>query len=318
MLLNRTTSEILFTGYNAQFQSAYQALPKFYPGIATVMPSGTTTELYHWIAQLPGMREWIGARQKNNVALRDYTLTNKNFEDTIALDKFKVKDDTHSAFSQTVFAFGQAVAKWPDEQVAAQVEAGTTELCFDGQCFFDTDHPYSLDDASLGTYSNKLAGAAYDLSADPIGAWQQAQAAMGAYKGDSGKPLGLRADLLMVPPALEKYALQVAQANLVPQTLMNVAGDQNVASAAVSNVYQGKLQTLVNPYLTTATAAYAICTTRGIKPFVWQLREEPVFTNLVDPTLPNCFNEKEFIYGAEGRGVAGYSFPFLAIRLTPS
>lgn len=315
MLLNRATSDILFTGYNAQFQAAHQALPKYYEKVATVMPSGTTTELYHWIAQLPGMREWIGARQKNNVALRDYTLTNKNFEDTIALDKFKVKDDTHGAFAQTVWAFGQAVAKWPDEQIAAVIEAGTTDLCFDGQYFFDTDHPYSLDDSSLGTYSNLLTGSSYDLSIDPVATWQLAQAAMGAFKGDSGKPLGLRADLLMVPPALEKYALQVAKANIVPQTFKN--STNYAAAAGVDNVFVGQMEVVVNPYLTT-TAGYAICTNRGIKPFVWQLREEPVFVNLVDPTLPNCFNEKEFIYGAEGRGVAGYSLPFLAIRLAAS
>lgn len=318
MLLNRSASEVLFTGYNAQFQAAFQAMPKFYQEFATEMPSGTTTELYHWIDQLPGMREWIGARQKNNVSLRDYTLTNKNFEDSIGLDKFRVKDDTHGAFAQTVWAFGQAVAKWPDEQIAAVVEAGTSDLCFDGQYYFDTDHPLSLDDASLSTYSNLLVGASYDLSADPVGAWAKAQAAMGAFKGASGKPLGLRANLLMVPPALERYALQVAQANIVPQTFGDVTGTANVAAAGVSNIYMGKLEVLVNPYLTTANAAYAICSTRGIKPFVWQLREAPVFVNLVDPTLPNCFNEKEFIYGAEGRGVAGYSFPFLCVRLSPS
>jgi phage major head subunit gpT-like protein len=315
MLLNRTNSEKLFTGFSALFQSAFEATPQYWKMFATIAPSGTTQELYHWIAQLPGMREWVGVRIKNSPVLRDYTLTNKHFEDTIALDKNRVKDDTHGAFSPTVAAFGQAVARWADEQLAAAVEAGTSALCFDGQYFFDDDHPVSLDDASLSTYSNKLAGASYDLSKDPIGVWQAGSEAMAAFKGDSGKPLALVADALMVPPALRRWAVQAAKAELVPQTIKNVAGAENVGVAAVSNIYVGDFTVIVNPYLTTA-AAYVMCLNRAIKPFLWQLREAPVFTNLVDPTLPNCFNEKEFIYGAEGRGAPGYTLPQLAVRCT--
>lgn len=317
MLLNRQTSQVLFTGYDARFQAAFQATELYYKLFASEIPSSTETELHHWIAQLPGMREFVGGRQKNNVPLRDYTLTNKVFEGTISLDKWKVKNDVHGAFGQTAYAFGESVARWPDEQLAAAVEAGTSTTCYDGQYFYDTDHPYSLDDASLGTYSNNLTGVAYNLASDPIGVWQAGSELMATYKGDAGKPLGLIADTLMVPPQLRRYAMQAARAELVPQVITNVAGSERVAVAGVTNIYKGDFTVIVNPYLTTQ-AAYIMCTKRAIRPYVWQLREAPVFVQRVDPTDPVCFNEREFIYGAESSGVPGYSLPFLSVRCATS
>lgn len=316
-LLDPTTGQILFTQFSAQYQAAYQAVPQIWDKFSTLMPSSTSSNLYHWIAQLPGMREWVGARQMHSAVLRNYTLTNREFEASIKLNKFLVADDQHGAFGVTVEAHAQSVARWRDERMAAAVEAAVSTECYDGQYFFDTDHPVSLDDSSLGTYSNKLAGAAYDLANDPIGVWQAASELMATYKGDSNKPLGLMANAIMVPPSLRRWAVQAAKAELVPQTVKNVLGTENVAAAAVSNIYIGDFVVIVNPYLTTA-AAYVMCLDRAVKPFVWQERQSPTFTALVDPTLPNMFNAKEFIYGDEARGAEGYSLPFLAIRCSAS
>lgn len=312
-----TTAEALFKQFSAQFQGAFAAVPTYWDKFATLMPSQTTTNLYHWIAQLPGMREWVGLRQTEASVLRDYSLVNRAFEATISLDKYRVADDQYGAFGVTVEAHAQSVARWPDEVVAAAVEAGTSTECYDGQYFFDTDHPVSLNDSSLSTYSNLLVGAAYNLASDPLGVWQAGSELMATYKGDSNKPLAIIADTLMVPPALRRWAIQAAHAELVPQKITNVAGSENVGGVAVSNVYQGDFTVIVNPYLTTSSA-YVMCCNRAVKPLIWQLRQAPVFTALVDPTLPNMFERREFVYGSEARGAAGYSLPFLAVRCSAS
>jgi phage major head subunit gpT-like protein len=317
MLLIRDNAEKLFVQFSAQFQAAFDATPVYYPSFATEMPSSTDVNLYHWIAQLPGMRKWVGDRQMNNVALRDYEVRNEPYEDAISLDKFKVMNDQYGAFGPTVDAFGQAVRRWPDEIMAAVVEAGNSTVCYDGQYFFDVDHPVSLDDASLSTYSNNLVGAAYNIANDPIGVWQALSEAASAFKGDSGKPLAVQLDGLMVPPQYRRYAVQAAKAELIPQAIKNVAGNENVGGAAVSNIYQGDFTVIVNPYLS-ANAVYGLCLNRAVKPFIWQLRQAPTFVNLVDPTLPNMFKERAFIYGAEGQGAGDYSLPFLAVRAAAS
>jgi phage major head subunit gpT-like protein len=311
------TGQVLFTTFNALYQGAYQAVEKFYEDFATTMPSNSETQLYHWIAQLPGMKEWIGQRQMNNAVLRGYSLTNKVFEDSIALDKFKVKNDQWGAFGPTVSAFGDAVGKWPDQQMAAVVDAGHKTLCYDGQNFFDTDHPISLTDASQGTFSNMGDGAAYDLSIDPVGAFNLARSAMASFVGDAGQPLGLLADTIMVHPSLERYATMIATSELIPQTFASTGPSvTSIATAAASsNPFKGRVKVIVNPFLANV-AGYVYCSKRPIKPFIWQLREAPVFQALVDPTLPNMFERREFVYGAEAQGGAGYSLPFLCIRLS--
>jgi phage major head subunit gpT-like protein len=311
------TGQVLFTTFNALYQGAYQAVEKFHEDYATTMPSNSETQLYHWIAQLPGMKVWLGARQMNNAVLRGYSLTNAVYEDSISLDKFKVKNDQWGAFGPSVTAFGDAVGKWPDQVMAAVVDAGHKTLCYDGQNFFDTDHPVSLTDASQGTFSNMGDGAAYDLSIDPVGAFNLARSAMASFVGDAGQPLGLLADTLMVHPALERYATMIATSELIPQTFAATGpATSNIATAATSsNPFKGRVKIVVNPFLTNV-AGYVYCSKRPIKPFVWQLREAPQFQALVDPTLPNMFERREFVYGAEAQGAGGYSLPFLCIRLS--
>ena len=314
--LNSATAQKLFVTFQAIFNETYTAVPTFYQEFASEIPSGSTTQLHHWLGQLPSMRQWIGDRIVHAPALRDYTLTNLNFENTIALNKFKIADDQYGAFGPTVKLFADACKRWPDEQMAAAVEAATTALCYDGQAMFATAHPVSTTDSTQGTYSNKLVGATYDWAADPIGAWQRGSEAMAAFVGDSGKPLALVADTVMVPPQLRRWAVQAAKAELVPQTFTSNS-NANASAAGVGNVYVGDFTVIVNPYLT-SSAAYIMCRNRPVKPFVWQLRQAPVFTPAIDPALPNVFYGQELVYGAEARGVAGYSLPWLAIRMSAS
>lgn len=55
-------------------------------------------------------------------------------------------------------------------------------------------------------------------------------------------------------------------------------------------------------------AWYLADTSRPLKPLVFQLREEIELTALLDPTDPNVFFSKKFIWGASGRYNAGYGF----------
>jgi len=46
------------------------------------------------------------------------------------------------------------------------------------------------------------------------------------------------------------------------------------------------------------------CTSKVIKPYLWQLREAPSFTYLVNPNDPNVFLTNQFMYGAHSSGAA--------------
>lgn len=318
MLINSTNLNFLFQQWDARFQSAFQEAAVFWQLYSTLMPSGTDQNVHSWLTQQSGLREWKGARQIDNAVARDYALRNKDFEKTIGLDVNKVKDDTYGVFGPVVDDLGVQSKLWPDDVMTAVLEAGTTEECFDGQAYFDTDHAVDLDDASKGTYSNNLVGANYDLSADPIKAYRLARAIGMKYVGEGGRSLNVTFDTLMVPPDLEVFGLQVANATLTAQAIRNVAGAENVAAAGVTNVFQGAITVITNPRLQNQSACYLMATKRPIKPLVWQLRQDPNLVALNNPTDPNVFFSKKLIYGVDARGAGGYSFPWLCVRMSPS
>lgn len=199
---------------------------------------------------------------------------------------------------------GHAAALHPDELVFGLLAKGTSSLCYDGQNFFDTDHPVldpkgtitGTDGLKYSTISNSQAGtgpAWYLLDTSravkPIiwqerekyefqqvnrlddervfmtdlfpygirarvnagfGLWQlayrsaaaltadnyaAARAKMQKLAGDQGRPLGVRPNVLVVPPELEKDALHLLN------TETNNGGG--------SNPWKGTAEVIVTPYL---------------------------------------------------------------------
>jgi phage major head subunit gpT-like protein len=53
---------------------------------------------------------------------------------------------------------GRAAAALPQQMVFDQLKAGFSTNCWDGQFFFDTDHPILLADGTTGTYANTDGG----------------------------------------------------------------------------------------------------------------------------------------------------------------
>lgn len=318
MLITGDNLRLLNQQFQADWQSAYDGAQAMYELYSSRVPSGTEENVYGWIAELTGMRKWEGPREVVDVAANDYRLKNEDYEKTVGLDRNKIEDDQFGFFSSIVASLGSA-AKWlPDDLCIDMLQNGHANTCWDGQFFFDTDHPVDFYDAGAGTYSNKLVGAGYGLAADPVGAYAAARAAMMKFKGESGRPLKVIPNLMIVPPDLERYALQVANAQLTAQAIKNVAGAENVGGAAVTNVYQGTITVVVEPRLTDQTVWYLMATNRAVKPIIFQDRKSPQFVARTAPTDDNVFRAKRFEYGVDARCAAGYSLPFLAVRCSPA
>jgi phage major head subunit gpT-like protein len=316
MLITPANLEKFFDGINMAFQNARMETPTFYKEVATEVPSGTARNVYPFLSKIPGLREWVGPRQANNVAARSYELVNKHYEGTIEADRNTLEDDQEGIYTPISGMLGQEVAEHPDRKIAEAIEAGTTALCWDGQFFFDTDHPVDPDNAGAGTQSNKLVGAGYDIAvADPLVPFAAARAAMAGWKREDGENMGNMGNLIMVHPNEEKPGLQIVEA----LNTMQVAG-ANTAAAGVSNVFKGKVSLLVNPYLkvTAGRPWYLLNTTRQVKPFLWQTRKAAEMVAMTNINDSNVFYEKKFVWGVDLRAAAGYTFPFLAFRMSAS
>jgi phage major head subunit gpT-like protein len=224
VLINTANLDRIRVGFKTVFQGQLEQTKTQYQQIATEVPSSAKEEKYGWLGKIPGVVEWVGPRQVQNLMEYDYAIKNKSYELTIGVDRDDVEDDTLGVYAPLFQTFGESVAAWPDQIVFSLLAAGHTTFCYDQQYFFDTDHP-----------------------------------------------------------------------------VLDAAG----TAQSVSNSFSGA-----------GPAWFLLNTRRALKPLIWQLRKPGLFVALDRPDDPNVFSKKEFQYGWDGRGNAGFGFWQMAVRST--
>lgn len=158
MLINTATLRDLRAGFRTEFQNAFDAVPSFRGRITRTVTSTTASNVYGWLKGLTGMREWLGDRVVDNLSEASYTIVNRHFEKTVGVDRNHIEDDNLGIYSESFQLMGDGAARLPEELVWGLLKAGFNTNCFDGQYFFDTDHPVLKADGTMGTYANTDGG----------------------------------------------------------------------------------------------------------------------------------------------------------------
>jgi phage major head subunit gpT-like protein len=158
MILNSANLTTFFQGAQTIFNKAFTGFKPLWPQVATLVPSTTSQEDYGWLGSWPRMREWLGDREVMNLAAYDYTIKNKKFESTVAVSRDDLGDDKFGVYNPMFQAMAEAGAEHPDELTFGLLNQGITTQCYDGQYFFDIDHPVSgvsvsnVDNTGAGNY----------------------------------------------------------------------------------------------------------------------------------------------------------------------
>ncbi len=147
MNITPQTLSALYTAVKTSFNTGRESYTALWPQLATLVPSNTGGENYAWLGQFPRLREWVGARQVKQMAAHDYSLKNKKYESTVGIPKDAIEDDQYAVYMPLMQEMGYAAACHPDEMLFALMAAGFNTTCFDGQPFFDTDHPVTDPDS---------------------------------------------------------------------------------------------------------------------------------------------------------------------------
>ncbi|WFE92299.1 Mu-like prophage major head subunit gpT family protein [Roseibium porphyridii] len=141
MDINAQALQSAYVGFNAAFQSGLKEGTSLASRIATTVPSTTRENEYGWLGKFPRFREWIGDRVINSLAKHGYAIKNKPFELTVEVDRDDFDDDNLGIYNPLFRDLGMSSMTFPDELVWPLLKNGFTEKCYDGQNFFDTDHP---------------------------------------------------------------------------------------------------------------------------------------------------------------------------------
>lgn len=141
MILNSQTLKDLFVGFRNDFNTGFRSASPQWDQVATLVPSMTAENLYGWLGQFPRLREWIGDRVLHKMAAEAYRLENRKFEASVEVRRDDIEDDQFGVYSPMMQEMGFAAATHPDELVFEAISKAFDELCYDGQPFFDSDHP---------------------------------------------------------------------------------------------------------------------------------------------------------------------------------
>ena len=137
-------SQILATlnsAFRKEFQLGLSAVQATYGEVAMTIPSTTAINTYGWLGKFPQMRQWVGSRTIEKMAKEAMSLTNEKFEATVSVERTDIEDDQVGMYRPMMAAMGESAAALPDTLVWGLLKKGKTTHCYDGQYFFDAEHP---------------------------------------------------------------------------------------------------------------------------------------------------------------------------------
>lgn len=159
MLVNAANLDSLRVGYKTSFQNGLGQVEAMHGRVATTVPATQKEQKYGWLGKVPNMRKWIGSRAIQNLAQHDYAIKEEPWELTVGVDRDDIETDNLGTYSTMFQELGMSTGRNKEELVWQLLEAGWTTECYDGQNYFDTDHPVLDKDGNMTTVANTDGGA---------------------------------------------------------------------------------------------------------------------------------------------------------------
>ena len=292
--------DLLLPGLRAEFAMAYRSEldNSIAERIATVINTTQPVQKYAWLGTVPPMREFVDERRPSGLSQHAVSIEDKVFESSLAVDRRAIEDDQLELIKLRIRDLAHRVAAHRQQIVIEALASGFTELCHDGLSFFSTGHPT----AAGSTYSNRTTDA---LSATSLAA---GISQMMTVPDDQGTPLGITPDTLVVGPKLQWTALELVES---PVVVYKGSGVDSAAPTPYKNVFHGKLNVVVSPYLSGTSDDYwfLLDTKRPIRGLILQQRSDvPVEFSALEggSGSESAFMRDRYYYGVRARYATGY------------
>jgi phage major head subunit gpT-like protein len=291
---------LLLPGLKTEFDLAYRQ--RVDSGVANLIATTITTtnpsQKYAWLGAMPGMQEFVDERKPQGMQEFNYTIEDKVFEASIAVDRKAIEDDQYDLIRLRIRDLAQRVADHQHRMVVEALANGFTDMGYDGEPFFDTAH--SVGDGS--TYGNR------GTSALDAAALASAINQMMLVPNDRQEPMGILPDTLVVGPKNQWTATELVES---PVAVYKGNGSDTAPSNSYKNVFEGKLRVIVSPYLRDASDDYwfLLDSTRAVRSIIMQQRSDvPVEFSALDSSNPSdtTWWQDRYFYGVRARYNVGY------------
>jgi len=109
--------------------------------LATIITSNTKSNSYGWLSAFPQLREWVGDRVIKDIAESAYQIVNQKYESTLGVERTDIEDDNLGQYRVLAAAMADEVEAFFNRNIALLLKEGFSNTCYDGQNFFDSEHP---------------------------------------------------------------------------------------------------------------------------------------------------------------------------------
>lgn len=283
----------------ASFWQNYESWPSLFDGLVQRIDSNADQENYPWLGYAPKMREMVGSKVAKPVPSFDWTIKNKKWESTVAIDYETRKYGKLGAVQAMLGNLGQKARNFQTSLLADLLNNGMATACYDTQYFFDTDHsdPGAVYTTSQDNDLTSAAAAALPTDAEMTTACSAMMSALYSYKDNEGDPVmpSMGAKLiLMVPPLYKAVAERIATSDQI--------------TGPVGNALKGAFEVRVNPWIPAPTTSlgymYLFNASGARKPFIYQVAEDIVLEDNLGGD--NEFMTKDAYFSAFGYFNVGY------------
>lgn len=241
MMISSNWGELLLPGLRKIYDDHTSKQPDYMAQLFTVETSNKAQEFGYGIGGLGTMDEW--STTNNRVSYEDIepgyksVFTHKKYSKGVQIERELLEDDLYGEIRRRVRALSRVVHFTRQVHGISVLNNGFNSAYkgADGKPLFDDAHPTS--DSSAITNDNK---GTLELNAANV---EAARVAMMGWKDDKGNLIEVMPDTLIVPPALRKAAIIIADSDKEPDT-----SDNNV------NVWKGALNVIEIPFLTDSNA----------------------------------------------------------------
>ncbi len=153
MIIKAEILNALRTTLRGEFQTTFDAAVANadWKKLATIIQSSTSSNTYGWLGSFPQMRGWAGDRVIKDLKEFAYEIFNGLNEATLGVARADIEDDNLGQYRVLASSMGQEASDFYSRKTAKLLSEGNKNLCFDGQNFFDTDHPVYPNTDGTGT-----------------------------------------------------------------------------------------------------------------------------------------------------------------------
>lgn len=318
-----TPSNLIVKGVQNAFHQAMENAPSVWRNHCMELTSTAASETYAFPGFVPQPREFISGRQFVGLMDFSFSVANKRYELSFAIQRSYFADDQTGLIRQRINEAAEVVSGYQDYRFAALLTGGNVSgnNGFDGVTF----HADTRVIGSSANIDNNLTaattgpdaggGTTNPTSAEFLLAIQDTQAWMMGYQDDTGRPFNAQAATKLraiIPPIFMRPAMEAVAGT----TILFQSPTTPFSPTAYDNSYgRGICEIDVLPYLTGTTEMFISAVGSSRLPFIHQSREpleivvdqSPETVAREDAIQVMCYWRDAFAYGEPRRSVL-YTF----------